>query len=249
MNKEYHILNGDALKERLSEEINGEIIVARECLVDGDVNGQTLETFYKTRAHFLSQNYADVSSENYFRDVVPEFEKMLSIPEHSKINLWFEDDLFCQVNFWFVIHLLKPGLANKKMYLVRPKINTEYGFGGINNENLLALVDDRVRLTEIDRLSLMWTHYQNHNLEELLNTALMLEKEHPYILKAVRVHIQRFPENGGLGRPEQAILKIISDLGTNEFGPVFREFCKRESIYGFGDLQFKRLFDIVTNKI
>jgi len=35
----------------------------------------------------------------------------------------------------------------------------------------------------------------------------------------------------------------MKELETQDFGPVFREFTKRESIYGYGDLQVKRLFD------
>jgi hypothetical protein len=33
------------------------------------------------------------------------------------------------------------------------------------------------------------------------------------------------------------------------FGTVFQEFCKRESIYGFGDLQVKRIFDEVVHEV
>ena len=33
----------------------------------------------------------------------------------------------------------------------------------------------------------------------------------------------------------------MKELETEEFEPVFYEFCKRESIYGFGDLQVKKL--------
>ena len=35
----YHILNGDSLKDVFPKEIYGTCIVARECLVDGDVSG------------------------------------------------------------------------------------------------------------------------------------------------------------------------------------------------------------------
>ncbi|GJM35445.1 MAG: hypothetical protein DHS20C18_44460 [Saprospiraceae bacterium] len=43
--KQYHILNGDSLKEQFPENIQGEIIIARECLVDGSVKGRTLVEF------------------------------------------------------------------------------------------------------------------------------------------------------------------------------------------------------------
>lgn len=49
------------------------------------------------------------------------------------------------------------------------------------------------------------------------------------------------------GRPIQSLITIMKELDTEEFGPVLREFNKRESIYGFGDLQVKRLFDEIIN--
>ena len=57
MRKQYHILNGDSLKDQFPEIISGEIIIARECLVDGNVKGNNLIEFFKTRAKFISNNY------------------------------------------------------------------------------------------------------------------------------------------------------------------------------------------------
>ena len=37
------------------------------------------------------------------------------------------------------------------------------------------------------------------------------------------------------------------DEGNDVMDVVPREFCKRESIYGFGDLHVKRLFDKIKN--
>lgn len=39
MTKQYHILNGTALKEQFPKQIPGERIIAKECMVDGSVNG------------------------------------------------------------------------------------------------------------------------------------------------------------------------------------------------------------------
>ena len=100
--KQYHILNGDILKEQFPD-ISGELIVARECLVDGDVNGKNLAELYNSRAKFISKNYRGYSIRDYYEKTVPEFQKIQDIPENSDINLWFEDDLFCQVNLWFVV--------------------------------------------------------------------------------------------------------------------------------------------------
>ena len=95
----FHILNGDALKSQFPEQILGEIIVARECLVDGTVEGLSLSDLYETRWQFLNDSYGYCSREIYFSETVSEFEKVQSIPPNSEVNLWFEDDLFCHREF------------------------------------------------------------------------------------------------------------------------------------------------------
>ena len=60
MSQTYHILNGDALLDFFPESIlSGEIIVARECLVDGPQDGETLETFWETRSNFIAGEYGE----------------------------------------------------------------------------------------------------------------------------------------------------------------------------------------------
>jgi hypothetical protein len=247
MRKQYHILNGDSLKEQFPESIQGEIIVAKECLVDGSVKGKSLTDFFNTRAEFISSNYDGYNEQDYFEKTVPEFQKMQNIPDNADINLWFEDDLFCQVNFWFVINLLSKSHQNNHFFLIRPKSHSQYGFGGLNKSELISIYENKLELTELDRLAKLWEYYQINDTEKLNKASRQLNNSYPFIFTAVEAHIERIPTNGELGRPSQSLLQIMKELETDEFGPVFREFNKRESIYGFGDLQVKRIFDEIKN--
>ncbi len=40
----------------------------------------------------------------------------------------------------------------------------------------------------------------------------------------------------------------MEERNTVEFGQIFKTFCIREEIYGFGDLQVKILVDEIKNK-
>ena len=106
----YHILNGDALKEQFPPTLSGELIVARECLVDGNIQGESLEAFLTNRAKHI-ESYSQVPEGEYFKLTVPEINKIRNIAQGSKVYCWFEEDLFCQVNFWFVLHLLVEKLS------------------------------------------------------------------------------------------------------------------------------------------
>ena len=66
--------------------------------------------------------------EGMYRDrVVPEFRKIISIPKDETVYLWFEDDLFCQINMWFAVHLLYTSHQPEKVYWVRPLDELLYG--------------------------------------------------------------------------------------------------------------------------
>ncbi len=247
MRTQYHILNGDALKQQFPEKIQGEIIVARECLVDGNVSGNSLDELFHSRAQFISNNYEGYNEQDYYKNTVPEFKKIQNITDDADINLWFEDDLFCQVNFWFTISLLNQFEQHNPIFLVKPEKHSQYGFGKLGELELVSIYENRLLLTELDKLAELWKLYQKDELEQLQKVAKELESKYPFILNAVKAHIERISTEGNLGRPVQSLIQIMKDLETEEFEPVFREFCIRESIYGFGDLQVKRLFDEIKN--
>lgn len=247
MKPQYHILNGDVLKEQFPKDIHGEIIIARECLVDGNVAGDSLKDLFQTRAEFISENYPDVSIEDYYQGTVPEFLKIQSIPENVEINLWFEDDLFCQVNLWFVMYLLRQKNTPNSVFLVRPQKHSMYGFGGLDTQELELLFQNKKEVKEIKAFSDLWTAYQSNELEVLTQLAEELTL-YPFIANAVKAHIERNPFGQDGGRPIKVLKEIIDELGDDSFGSVFQEFNRRESIYGFGDLQVKRMFDRIVKK-
>jgi hypothetical protein len=180
--KEYHILTGDALKDQFPKEIEGEIIIARECLVDGPVNSVKLDQLFDKRAAFISEFYGDYSKEDYFKESASELLKIKDIPEGSTINLWFEDDLFCQVNFWFVSYLILNFTAQCKVFLVRPKQHTQYGFGGLNQDELVDIFNHKIELKRLVEIASLWEHYQQDDLEKLLKVSRDLQSTYPFIL-------------------------------------------------------------------
>lgn len=246
----YHILNGDALKEQFPASIPGKLIIARECLVDGNVQGETLEVFFKNRAEFLTNSYDIGSDLEYFKKTVPEFNKILNIPEYSVINLWFEDDLFCQVNLWFVANLLSRNNITFDVTMVRPLTGYEYGFGGMNTEQLTTAFKEKSFISpdQLEVLSKMWTLYQNEKTEEMVALAQSEISSLPFLLPAVLAYKESLPNQEFPGRPKQTLLNIMDELETDHFGEIFREFCKKEAIYGFGDLQVKRMVDEILMK-
>lgn len=246
MSSKYHILNGDALKEQFPADLPGDIIVLRECLIDGPVHGKTPDEFYKVRAKFISELDSGIPEGAYYDRTVTELEKVSAIPDNSDVTLWFEDDLFCQVNFWFAVSLLLQ--KSIQLFLVRPPFHNRYGFGGLDNDALKVAFKERFAITEPSKIAKLWETYKANDSMNLLQLARELESKYPFIKNAVQAHIHRQPQGDFPGRPKASLKAIMSELQTNNFGTIFQEFCKRESIYGYGDLQVKRLLDEVVKE-
>ena len=246
----YNILNGDSLAYSFPDtKIEGDIIVVREGLIEGELSGNDLQAFWHSRAKFMGLTEAE-----YHVKVASEFEKIMNAPHDSEFNLWFEYDLFCQVNMWFVISIINNLSVKKKVYAVytsyldRSNRHFWNGFGPANSSQLQVCFADRILLSNAD-LQLgqeLWTAYKGNNFEELIRLAKNQSFAFPYLQEVVKAHIDRFPKDGTNGRPEKVIEDIIKNVSTN-FHKVFREFWNRESIYGFGDTQLKQLYNKVMH--
>ena len=241
----YNILNGDALAFSFPDtKIEGEIVVMREALIDGDVSGNNLNDFWQARARHHESTEAQ-----YYSDVVKEFEKIINAPNNAEFNLWFEFDLFCQVNMWFVISIINSLPIKKKVYVVYTsylnKTSKHFwnGFGPATSSKLLICYANRILLNDAD-LQLaqdLWTAYKHGNFDELTRLAAKQSSAFPYLQEVVKAHIDRFPKEGK-GRPEKLIEDITKNIST-DFNIVLKEFWNKERIYGFGDTQVKYLYD------
>jgi len=244
----YNILNGDSLAYSFPDaKIEGNIIVIREGLIDGDLSGGNLHDFWQSRAKYMK-----ITETEYNNSVVREFEKIISAPDNSEFNLWFEYDLFCQVNMWFVISIINSLAIKKKVFAVYTsyldKTSKQFwnGFGSANSDELKVSYANRISLSKAD-LNFgqeLWEAYKNGNLEELTALSKHQSLAFPYLQEVVKAHVDRFPKDGTKGRPEKVIEDIIKNIST-DFHEVFKEFWNRESIYGFGDSQLKGLYDKV----
>lgn len=236
---EIHILNGDALIDRMVAAGFENLLVCREALIDGPVDASDMNEFWKLRASWLAPG----EENNYFDYAVPEFNKLKEIPAGSAINLWFGDDLFCQVNVWFVINYLEQlGLAGS-LYRVFPLIRSEERrwdeFGGISAQEFRTCYENRVALTKSDvaLAENLWNAYAGGNLKTLQSLSATPTNAFHDLPIVVQAHIDRFAEPG---RP-QRVLQEIMDSGITDFNKIFPAFFKREGIYGFGDTQVKSI--------
>jgi len=250
MKKQHHILNGDCLKEMFPKNSIGEQIVMREFLVEGDVSGENLDELLQVRAKYICGRNLVSSEEEYHQKSSVEIKKILTIGVNDEVNLWFEDDLFCQVNFWFVLHLLYENHKRENIYLVRPSKGNEYNFGMMNQQELSLAFHHRqeIKGKELEQICQLWRYYQKEKWSEMIRVAELFQEKFPFLLPAVHAQINRLSKENDQGRPIESLKKIMKDLNTTDFLPVFKEFCKREAIYGYGDFQVRCLYDDILRE-
>jgi hypothetical protein len=246
-----HILNGDQLAHQLqgASYFQNQLVV-REALVVGPVHGDELEEFWKIRTDFIASGYG-IAAEVYAQKSIQEIERLQDIPEGSSICLWFEDDLFCQVNLWFILSLLadKPILRVFRVFPPdAPAENRWRGYADASPEELEQAYRTKVLFSNQD-MGLgksLWEAYRKHDWAALKNLSRQPYACFSNLEQVCQAQLDRFPSHQLLGRPEQIIQEILAS-GIIDFPSLFTEFSKRAGIYGFGDLQVKELFDYLVS--
>lgn len=97
-----HVLNGDATAYKFKASgIEEDFLVWREALSEGPVCPfQSEEAFWNLRAAFIHRSYGE-NRAVYEKKVISEFARLKEAARYDEITLWFEHDLFCQVNLLF----------------------------------------------------------------------------------------------------------------------------------------------------
>lgn len=236
-----HILNGDALLEQLPASIAGKRIIMRECLMDGKVSAKDWPTFYQVRWQYLDGLTGGLSFEDYQAKSIYEIKKIQHLSPSEKIFLWFEEDLFCQVNLWFCLHIIAIETDAKDVHLVMPDNRSPYSFASYTNAELEALLPQAKPAGDLMPWSQLWQAYRDKNWKQLGDIAIDLQSDWPFLVPAVKAQQDRLENNNYQGRPRETVLNLVKE--GRSYPEVFQAFCQTEAIYGFGDLQVKQLYD------
>lgn len=209
--------------------------------MDGKISALEREAFYRQRWQYLNQLTGGLSFEEYQLKTVRQLEAITELSAGNKVFLWFEEDLFCQVNLWFCIHLLVESGSVAEIYLIKPDESSPYSFAFYAQRALMDLFYQAKRLNDPSKWSKLWTSYRDKDWPSLEKYALSLVRDYPFVLKAVQAHLARLEREGDLGRPMEMVLALVRE--GKSFAEVFQAMRATEGIYGYGDLQVKGLYD------
>jgi hypothetical protein len=239
-----HVLPGDSLVETFKTTgIEGETIVCREAFVSGDLDGGTLEDFWETRANLIAVEFGGDPIE-YRESVAGEFEKLLDLEPDDEVNLWFEYELFCSVNMWFCLDLLKN--IGLKIFRVAPvktsPDNVWNGFGQHSSGDLVECFHARIQFSQEDVLrgSQLWKAFREGDADTFRDLSTYRSPCFPFLKEICDAASEIETEPA-------MIVRELRSAGLNDIDTVFPEFKKRAGVYGFGDVQVQRILDHLSS--
>jgi hypothetical protein len=251
MENTLHILNGDSSKMKFEQSrIKGKAAVWREVLSDGPVSVDfASDEFWQTRKTFFT-SFFSVINLRYEQDVIEEFKKIQKFNEFEEVVLWFEYDLFCQINLIALLHWFKnQELKGTKISLIC--VGWEEGFEGLVGLGEIP-TDDYPSLYERRRIlgsndfnlaSDAYVAYCSADPTDLETFILLPSNEFPYLGLAFMAHLKRFPSSKtGFNVIEEKILELINEGNTN-LKSLIGELLKWQHLFGFGDLQYLKYLD------
>ena len=243
-----HITNGDSFTDKLKTlNLKGDIITWREMLCEGKtLTNVGSESFWKTRFEFLNKNYK-VSKSWFIEKTLKEYRSLCNHKQQDEIVLWFEYDLFCQINMIAVLSWLKTNRKYAQISLVcsgkEDETDKMYGLSDLSDEQLLKLYENKVELSQddIEYADYVWQLYCSDNPIRLENLTDFSEYQFDYLSEAVNAHLHRFPTiKNGLNEMENNILRIALNKKPTSKKAFMADILQNQGFLGFGDSQYER---------
>lgn len=248
MSRIIHVLNGDSTASILAKSrIPGDVIVWRELLCDGPIgNPVGSDEFWKERYAYF-EHVLGVSKLEYFDRIIKEIIKLGDLPKFSEVVLWFEYDLFCQVNMLALCsYLLQNYRKDLTYYLictgeVKGKQRLQ-SLSDFSPDAFIELYENKVKLTKNNLLfaEQCWNIYMESDKKKLMDFNFDQCTKFSYLQIAMDQHLQRFSAENGLDQIENKILEIIgnSALKSDEIVQTLLNWQHEHTVYGFGDKQY-----------
>jgi hypothetical protein len=227
------------LVANLPADLDGQLIIWREALMDGPISASPDKAFWTMRAAYIAENH-DASVETYRSAFMSQLDRIDVITPSDDVVFWFEDDLFCQVNFWMAMHVIhrrRPA----RMYRVFPSPRLGWsGFGPMDAKAAAELFAQRVTMDERD-VALMQALLEAYagadetRLRELARRPTHAMRHLPDVIDAHLLRLDPDPEK----RMPDALLRQLVREGHPTFADIFTAFTARAGVYGYGDTQIR----------
>ncbi len=249
MSKRIHIVNGDSTKWILEQSgLDGEIVVWRELLCDGPVSEPLFsDEFWQARYDYFEKEL-NVSRLEYFDKTIKELLKAEFLEGVEELVLWFEYDLFCQVNLMAVCSFLLEHFRKDVVYSM-VCVGMEKDRQGWQTladykpEDYVSLYENRINMSRasFEYAHECWKVYAKKDKKGLQEFNFRKNKRFKYFHVAMLQEQERFTDETGLNQIDRKIIELLEE-GRHTSGTIIKLLLiwqKTETVYGFGDVQYE----------
>ena len=248
MTRTLHVLNGDSTAKILEKsKIKGDVVVWRELLCDGPLHKNVGSDEFWLNRYTYFETEIGVSRLEYFDKTIKEIVKLEDLSGYNEVVLWFEFDLFCQVNLLALCTYLLDNYVKKTSYYL-VCVGKENGKDKLQSladyfsEEYRNLYENKISLskTSLEYAKECWSVYVENSFEKLKSFDFNQSSKFKYLQLAINQHLNRFPSENGFSQIENKILKIINSnlFSSKEIVKNLLIWQELETVYGFGDVQY-----------
>jgi hypothetical protein len=231
-----HFHNGDSTAITARRAIvAGRHLPFRETLITGPVQaGLSPHDWIEQRARFLADNY----DQNLLRvrtELVDQEQTLDAARHDDEVVLWFEHDLFCLINFLYLLVRLSKARHLSMVWSSLP-------LGTMPEPDIASLFNSRsaVPPAMLRTAADAWSAYTSDDPMALNRFVAGAGIDFSFLRDGFLLHAARFPSTrNGLGEVERRAMDAIA-AGATDFLSLFTRFDENPPRYGFGDGEFLR---------
>ena len=248
MAKIVHIVNGDSTASILSKSfLKGDIVVWREIFCEGPLHKNfASDEFWKLRYKYMNEAYG-IDKLQYFDTTIKEIIKLEELPKNAEIVLWFEYDLFCQINLLatctMLLNFYRKDLKYRLVCVGKRKGSKSFvSLSDYSFSEYGELYKNAEKLTRNNLLYAKecWDVFVENNEVKLKKFDFGKSSKFKYLQTAINQHLKGAQITQGLNEIELKILEIIDESHTNEEKIIEKllHWQQLKTVYGFGDMQY-----------
>ncbi len=247
-----HIVNGDSTAAILQQSsLSGHLLVWREMLCEGPLaKNIDSDLFWTQRYAYFEENY-QISRIEYFDKTIKEILKIHEIADYEEVVLWFEYDLFCQINLLglltYLLNYYNKSVRYRLVCVGHKSLNNKHLLSDYSPEEYSLLYENRLKISRNDLRFAQeaWQVYATNKKEQLKSFDFSVNKKFPYLSKAIAAHLNRFPDKTNLNQQQKKILSLIAHqkLTKKDLLHQLLTWQREKTVYGFGDLQYDKMID------
>jgi hypothetical protein len=242
MTKRLIVTNGDSTTAGMRQAgFDAELLPWRDTLHEGPVPaGLKLEALSKLRAGFLAEQFSGPAAK-IVGDFAERDEKIRAQADYDRIELWFEHDLYDQLQLLQLLDFFAEEGRAEGLLLMQTD-----DYLGMQTPDALAALQSTARPVTPDQSALAqraWAAFTASTPEQIPALAFGDHAALPYLASALQRLLQELPAAGsGLSLSEERCLVALKD-GPRSVGALFKVTQQQEEARFLADLPFFQLLD------